>query len=203
MGASRSLFLTKYFNSAIVARMQELTEGDLLQAVKKDPNRYFEQLLKRFENQIFVYVLRLVNYDTHAAEDICSQAWMKCYTRIHSYNSKKSFISWIYTIAHNQTIDHIRANKRHKTQSLETAPDVATYQSQHIESERNTIIHTIISHLSHSDKSLLTLHYLEEKTIQEMSHILNLLPKLVSLKLFRAKKRAQALAKTLYPSFEI
>jgi RNA polymerase sigma factor (sigma-70 family) len=182
----------------------ELTDTQLIELIQKQPKEHFEGLLSRYEKQVFVYASRLLNYNQENTEDVCSEVWYKCYKSILAFNSKKKFISWIYQITHNQAIDYIRKHHKIQTQDIDTTPDIFyTDTKTNFKEDTQTYIKHILQLLNPQDRSLLTLHYLEEKTIAEISEILSLLPKLISLKLFRAKKRAQKISQNLYPNLTL
>ena len=168
-----------------------LSNSELIYLVKSDPKSHFEHLMKRYENQVFVYVFRIMNQNKQNAEDVCCETWLKCYRYINQVDPEKSFISWIYKIAHNQSIDFLRKNQKFRHQNIDTVPEAIAKETEFNSSDTHHILSKILSLLKPTDRSILTLHYLEEKTIQEISQIIGILPQLVSLKLFRAKKRAQ------------
>jgi RNA polymerase sigma factor (sigma-70 family) len=178
---------------------QSLTDTELIELVKSDPQTHFEGLMLRYEKQVFVYALRLLNYNQENTEDVCSEVWFKCYKSILIFDTRKKFISWIYQITHNQAIDYIRKHHKIFTQDIETTPDVFYNDIKEIEDTKNHELAHILSQLKPHDRSILTLFYIEEKTIPEIATIFNLIPKLISLKLFRAKKRAQKIAQNTYP----
>jgi RNA polymerase sigma-70 factor, ECF subfamily len=182
----------------------ELSDTQLIKLVQENPQIHFEGLLSRYEKQIFVYALRLLNYNQENTEDVCSEVWYKCYKSILIFNPEKKFISWIYQITHNQAIDYIRKHHKILAQDIDTTPEVFLVESKTGSREdKLSYIKHILQLLNPQDRSLLTLHYLEEKTIHEIAEIFKLLPKLISLKLFRAKKRAQKIAQNLYPNFTL
>jgi RNA polymerase sigma factor (sigma-70 family) len=185
-------------------KYNELSDKELIKLVQADPHTHFEALLTRYEKQVFVYALRLLNYSQENAEDVCSEVWFKCFKSILSFNTEKKFISWIYQITHNQAIDYIRKHHKIYTQNIDTTPEIFYSETRSQSKEENhTYIKHILQLLKPQDRSLLTLHYLEEKTIPEIAEIFKLLPKLTSLKLFRAKKRAQKIAQNLYPNLTL
>ncbi|MBC7471971.1 MAG: sigma-70 family RNA polymerase sigma factor [candidate division SR1 bacterium] len=179
----------------------KLTDQELILLIQSDPQAHFEALLYRYENQVFVYACRLLNYNQENAEDVCSEVWYKCYKSILAFNTKKKFISWVYQITHNQAIDYIRKHHKIQIQSIDKSSEAFFIESKSYSSEDKLIyIQHILQLLNPQDRSLLTLHYLEEKTVPEIAEIFSLLPKLISLKLFRAKRRAQKIAKLHYPT---
>lgn len=90
--------------------------------------RAFRELLERYERPVFSLVYRMVR-DRALAEDLSQEAFIRAFNAIAGYNPSYKFSSWIFKIAHNVTIDHLR-RKRIDTISLDGAPDALTADEQ-------------------------------------------------------------------------
>jgi RNA polymerase sigma-70 factor (ECF subfamily) len=72
----------------------------------------FETLYRRHKDAIYRYLLRLCGHrDT--AEDIVQEVWGKIVKARSSYRPTAKFTTFLYRVAHNCFIDHVRRNKRH------------------------------------------------------------------------------------------
>ena len=81
------------------------------QATKGDQNA-FVRLWQFFYPRVLKFLYSL----TQDAEDICSEAWIKIAAAIKTFQGDgKAFVKWIYTIARNLAIDHIRTIGRRGT----------------------------------------------------------------------------------------
>jgi len=81
----------------------------------------FEVLYRRHSDAVFRYLLRLCQHrDT--AEDVFQDVWGKIVKARASYRPTAKFSTFLYRVAHNCFIDHIRRNKRH-TQIAAVDPD--------------------------------------------------------------------------------
>ncbi len=94
----------------------------------KGRERAFRELLRRFERPVFSLIYRMVR-DRELAEDLSQETFIRAFNAIGSYNPAYKFSSWIFKIAHNLTIDHIR-RKRVPTISIEGSPDAVTPDEQ-------------------------------------------------------------------------
>ena len=90
--------------------------------------RAFRELLERYERPVFSLVYRMVR-DRGLAEDLTQEAFIRAFNAIGGYNPSYKFSSWIFKIAHNLTIDHLR-RKRIDTISLDGSPDALTADEQ-------------------------------------------------------------------------
>jgi RNA polymerase sigma-70 factor (ECF subfamily) len=70
----------------------------------------FGELLRRYERPIFSLVYRMVR-DRTLAEDLAQKAFIRAFNAVSSYDPRYKFSSWIFKIANNHTIDHLRRRK--------------------------------------------------------------------------------------------
>ena len=81
----------------------------------------FESLYRRHQDSLYRYLLRLcLNRDV--AEDVFQEAWGKIVKSRRSYRPTAKFRTYLFRVAYNCFIDHLRRNKRHITEST-TDPD--------------------------------------------------------------------------------
>jgi len=86
----------------------------------------FETLYRRHKDPVYRYLLRLCGHrDT--AEDIVQEVWGKIVKARASYRPTAKFTTFLYRVAHNCFIDHVRRNKRH---SGNTALEPELYSDQ-------------------------------------------------------------------------
>ena len=91
------------------------TDAELAIAARGGSEDAFRQLVERFERPVFSLVVRMVR-DRATAEDLTQEAFVKAYRKLRTYDPERKFSSWLFKIAHNATIDHLRRR------DLETVP---------------------------------------------------------------------------------
>ncbi len=84
----------------------------------------FRELLERYERPVFSLIYRMVR-DRALAEDLSQEAFIRAFKAIRSYNPAYKFSSWMFKIANNLTIDHLR-RKRIETVSIHGSPHATT-----------------------------------------------------------------------------
>ena len=67
----------------------------------------FDALLARYQNRLYRYLLRLVR-DPSQAEDLFQQTSLRVMTHLHRYDERRPFEPWLFAIARNLAIDHLR-----------------------------------------------------------------------------------------------
>src|SRR5678809_742269 len=86
--------------------MGEATDEELMLAYRGGDAAAFETLYSRHRARLFRFVLRSVK--TRAlAEELYQETWMRVIEARGRYAPKARFTTWLYTIAHNQLVDHL------------------------------------------------------------------------------------------------
>lgn len=69
--------------------------------------RASELLVRRFERPLLSLIYRMVR-DRELAEDLCQEALLRAFENLHTYEPGRKLSSWLFKIAHNRTLDHLR-----------------------------------------------------------------------------------------------
>ena len=145
-----------------------------------------QKILNLYKGRIFSYVYRIVrNY--HDAEDLTSETFIKCFKALASFDQKKSFSTWLFTIAHNLVIDFLRKNK-HEYEYLDERHSVNDDFVQVYEKKKKfEMIEKALSQLPHLDQEIIILFHKEEYSYEEISEVLNLPVSTIKTRLHRAR----------------
>src|SRR5256886_17131711 len=84
-----------------------LADGELVSSAIAGREAGFEELVRRYQRPIAAYVYRMVG-DYDSALDLTQEVFIKVYNSLGRYRSEFKFSTWIYKIAHNAAIDHLR-----------------------------------------------------------------------------------------------
>ena len=82
----------------------------------------FEKLYLRHKDPVYRYLLRLSGHN-ETAEDVFQEVWGKIVKARSSYRPTAKFTTFLYRVAHNCFIDHVRRNKRHAN-NVHIEPDL-------------------------------------------------------------------------------
>ncbi|WHX25391.1 RNA polymerase sigma factor SigW [Virgibacillus halodenitrificans] len=172
---------------------------DKIIEVKKGDQSAFEDVVNYFQHKIYQHCLRMLG-NAHEAEDIAQEAFIRAYINIESFDEQRKFSTWLYRIATNLTIDRIRKRKPDfyldskikGTDGLDMysqLPDQGKLPGEEVESlELKRYIHHEISELPPKYRSVITLRYLEEFSLQEISEILDIPLGTVKTRIHRARE---------------
>lgn len=181
------------------------TDAHLVARALAGSQEAFRDLVLRFERPVFSLIARMVQ-DPATAEDLTQEAFVKAYRSLRTYDASRKLSSWLFKIAHNTTIDHLR---RHvpDTVSLEAPQDEegrgglaavlsdASVEDPAAAAERRDMARSLeraISRLRPEYREAVVLFYLEGATYQEICDVTGLPLGTVKTNLHRARKELAA-----------
>ncbi len=140
---------------------------------KRDKYRdiLFKEIWEVYHSKLQVYVSQFYNLDMDST-DRASEVLIKVFESIESYNSSYSFSTWIYRIARNQQIDHLRKRKiTHENIDDHILTDSNTPESITIRDSEQLQVRDAVSTLRETDRELIYLHFYEELKYSQISEI--------------------------------
>ena len=105
------------------------SDQDIVAWAKQGHEAAFRELVRRYERPVFSLIYRMVR-NRALAEDLAQETFIKVLNGIRSYNPQFKFSSWIFKIANNAAIDHLRRRDL-DTLSLDGSPYAATPEEAH------------------------------------------------------------------------
>lgn len=93
-------------------------DSALVQAAKQGDMAAFEELVARHRGKVYARALCIVRNEVEAL-DFAQEAWVKGWQRLGNFLGKSSFGTWITRIVINLCLDHLRKQRRRRTESLE------------------------------------------------------------------------------------
>lgn len=162
----------------------------------------FEELVRRYQRQISSYVYRMLG-DFDSALDVTQEVFIKVYNSLEKYSSDYKFSTWLYRIAHNAAIDHMRRNSQ-SVQSIEAENDDGTYQIQlqskapnpeqdRERSEWRAEIESVVKCLPPAYRDLIILRHSRDLSYDEIADVTALPLGTVKNRLFRAREMMREL----------
>jgi RNA polymerase sigma-70 factor (ECF subfamily) len=154
----------------------EKSDIELVKLSLSDPEWFF-CLSKRYEEKLLWYIMRISKMRREDAEDILQDVFIKTYYNLNEFDPKLKFSSWIYRIAHNQTVSEIRKKSSHPAVFLdEEIMERFEYNFDLVNDIDNKIdrqkIDEALSKLDEKYREVLILRFLEEKDYTEIADIL-------------------------------
>ena len=172
------------------------TDVELVRLTLEDKENY-RYLTERYETKLRRYIMRLSGLGPSDADDILQEVFIKTYKNLNGFDSFLKFSSWIYRIAHNETISYLRkANSRPKIIGSEDSPEIVESLRADLSIEGDIDkkylrenLSKMIDRLDEKYRAVLILKYMEDKDYQEISDILKKPAGTVSVLLKRAREK--------------
>ena len=165
--------------------MPDDLDGDLLERFVQGDQAAFEALFRRFEGEVFRWILRIVR-DREAAEDILVEAFWRAYRARARFDSSRSFGAWMRRIATNAALDHVRAAKRRRGGRLWSTADDRLAAPAHADAGVAESIALAFGRLPPKLLVVATLALIEEQPYADIADALNLPVGTVKSRVFRA-----------------
>ncbi len=175
------------------------TEAELVASTLRGSQDAFRELVVRFERPVYSLVLRMVQ-NPATAEDLAQEVFFKAYRRLDTYDPQWKFSSWLFKIAHNTTIDHLRRGAP-ETVPLEAEDDDrgdlsavladATAENPQAASERRDLARSLeraIARLRPEYREAVLMFYAHGASYQEICEVTGLPLGTVKTNLHRARK---------------
>ena len=167
---------------------EKLTDEELVEKVRSRDRDIYAVIIERYKGKLLRYVTSLVN-DRDRASHIVQDSLVKAYINLNSFNTKKKFSSWIYRIVHNEAINSIKKNQKevHILDGFEF-PSEEDIERDFEQKETAVHVEKCLNSIPLIYSEPLSLHYLSEKSYEEISDILRLPMGTVAIRISRAKK---------------
>ena len=159
------------------------TDEQLVKAYAQGNNEAFDVLLKRHQQRVFNYILRIIKNED-AANDIFQETFVKAIVTLRQgrYTESGKFPAWISRIAHNLIIDYFRQEKSENLQSSDLEDvDVLnrkelceeTIEDILVSRQINEDVKYLISELPPLQREVLTMRYYQNLSFKEIAEITN------------------------------
>jgi len=118
MGFQRAAVTELRENNLSEAEQRGLEASQLVQRVQAGDDGAFEELVRRYRPRIFALALHLTGSKSDA-DDITQDAFLRAYAKIHSFEGRSQFFTWLYRIALYRALNRKRDRGRRKTVDID------------------------------------------------------------------------------------
>ena len=173
--------------------MSEKQEIEWIEQALRGDQEAFAHLVEEYQRPVHNLCFRMLG-NAQDAEDAAQETFWRAYKALRRFDTKRSFLNWILSIASNYCIDQYR-KKKLPTLAMdlmpeETIPFVApTPEQALLTSEEEKHIHLMLNRLKPQDKAALILRYWYGFSEAEISQSLSLSTSAVKSRMHRAKKK--------------
>ena len=168
--------------------MSQLNDIALVaQVVVLGNKRAFDTLVKKYQSPVRRFFLHQTLGDEELSDDLAQDTFIKAYTHLASFKNLSSFSTWLFRIAYNVFYDYIRTRK--ETSGLEDRETDALFQTEQKDVGQAMDIYRGLSLLKEAERTCLTLHYMEDLSIDKISIVIGMPTGTIKSHLSRGKEK--------------
>jgi RNA polymerase sigma-70 factor (ECF subfamily) len=177
------------------------SDEEIAHLVSLGDKELFGELIDRYEQKLTRYVRRFIQHQDDVS-DIIQIVFIKAYTNLKSFDTTRSFNSWIYRIAHNESVTHLKKRGGEKVSFI----DFDTFlphpfakeetDSEALSREDKEQLEHSLSKISLKYREVLVLYYYDELTYQEIADVLHIPIATVGVRIKRGKESLHSMLLT-------
>jgi RNA polymerase sigma-70 factor (ECF subfamily) len=175
-------------------------ERELIRRAQTGEVEAYEELLRRHQGKVFAVIGGVLRH-SEDVEDVAQQVFLKVYVALKRFDYRSTFSTWLYKVAMNECLDHLRKKKVRK---LVYEADMSEEQAQLLESaaqpdgasvaanaertaELRQLVERLLEKLPEEERVMMVLKEVEGWTVEEVAELLGLNVNTVKVRLFRAR----------------
>ncbi len=167
------------------------SDQEIIKKVLKGEQREYNFLIDRYKQLVYTITYRILKNEEDA-EEAAQDTFIKGYQSLSKFSGKSKYSTWLYRIAFNTSISYKR-KRRIEISGLEGHENLipsgkSTSEGLEIEDQKK-YIEMAMGLLSPIDATVITLFYLKELNVGEISKITGLTNSAIKVKLFRSRKK--------------
>lgn len=186
-------------------------DAEAIERAIQGDTKAFDELVHKYYSKIYALTYNMTGNNTDA-EDVAQEVFIKAHKNLKRFKGRSSFYTWIYRIAVNHTINHIKRRQRHYQCSLddvdrgierdpaflELSSDSEPFRNAEL-SEIQKKLNDAIQQLSDKHRTVVVLHDIEGVPHDQIAKIMKCSTGTVRSRLFYARKQLQSYLEEFRP----
>ena len=176
----------------MVKKNNDITE--LIEKARKKDQKAFNTLLNTYWSDVFRFQLSKTENEDEA-EDITIKTFSKAFDKIHLYNERYNFKTWLISISKNIFLDHLRKQRtntisinKKESEAYKIFDETPSAEDQLINEQNLAQLLNYLKQLKPHYQEIINLRYFREMSYKEMADKLNEPMSNIKVKLLRGKK---------------
>lgn len=171
--------------------MKNFSDQEIIDSVLKGNESDYSIIVDRYKNKAFSMLKRMLKNDFDA-EEILQDCFLKAYHSLKSFKGEAKFSTWFYKIVYNTALTKLSSKKRKIESEMSSVEDhfnlKSDYDSMDVENkDLEEFLQETITKLPESYSSIITLFYLNQLSIEEISEVMHLSVSNVKVMLYRSR----------------
>ena len=176
--------------------MDRNNELDLLKKSKTGDTTAFKILVETHQTFAFRVAFRMLGSEEDSM-DIVQESFIRVWKNLNKYNHEIKFTTWLYKIVTNLCLDQLKMKKRKKynhTIQVDFIKNISNddgMEKQIVNDDLASFVKVLSEHLTPKQQVVFTLHFLEEKSMDEISRITGMKKGNIKSNIYYARKNMQ------------
>lgn len=170
----------------------ELDDNTLVRRCLGGDEHAFEVLVVRYQAPIYNAVRRMVR-DVEDANDLTQSAFLKAFQQLARFDSQYKFFSWLYRIAINETLNHLKRRGRHEPLDAEQASEDRDPENTLVGADVARHVQDALMSISAEYRAVLVLRHYHDCSYEDIAEIVGIPEKTVKSRLFSARRQLKEL----------
>lgn len=165
-----------------------------LDSALRGERKGLEYLVNAYRDMAYTIAVRIVG-NHEDAEEVVQDSFLKAFKYLEQFKRASKFSTWLYRIIYNTALTKI-GNKNNVTFELEDDNEYTEYVSDEgsvlkrlTNSDRKKYLDMAIEKLKKEDQLIITLHYIADKSIAEITEIMDMKSSAIKMRLLRSRKQ--------------
>jgi RNA polymerase sigma-70 factor (ECF subfamily) len=173
------------------------TEQEFIAGILRKDESVIRAFIRMHQNYVYTLCLRICS-DEMMAEEAAQDTFLQVIRAMDKFDGRSRLTTWMYTIAHNTSINKLRKSKKHLTQDLEQSelyqqPSDERTDQPLIKQQQQVHLEECLKHLPVDMREVITLFYFKELSIKEIGEITGDTDTNIKVKLHRGRKLLKTL----------
>jgi RNA polymerase sigma-70 factor, ECF subfamily len=142
----------------------------------KGDEKGFSVLYNKYKNRVFGFLFKMTG-ERNVAEDLLQETFLAAYRNAFQFDRTRSFLSWLFGIAHKRTIDYFRHAKveiDHRRDAIESVGSRIEAPDEELANEKvRQIVNSAVENLDPFQRDVFLLRELGGVSFKEIAEIMN------------------------------
>ena len=171
--------------------MRNLSDQEIIDSVRKGNESDYSIIINRYKNKAFSMLKRMLKNEFDA-DEVLQDCFLKAYNSLGSFKGEAKFSTWFYRIVYNSALTKLSSQKRKIEAEMSSVEDnfdlESEYNADDIEKkDLQEFVQDIINKLPGRYSAIITMFYLNEMSIEEISEVMQITVSNVKVMLYRSR----------------
>lgn len=170
-----------------------MSEQQAIQDVLAGKTNSFVTIVDLYKDMVYSISFQVLGNEQDAEE--CAQdSFLKAFNKLNSFKNESKFSTWLYKIAYYSALN---LKKSRKNNTVELNNNYQPIQEEGDKAEKELVVNNALKELSEEDRIIVSLYYLDEKSVKEVAEITDLTESNVKVKLMRSREKLKEVFLTM------